>query len=216
MTAEELILSVRAALRGMPGAAKIHTVQDAQRVAAQAAKRAGTVLTLNLSSVPRGDLQLAVFETVREIDRVASEAARRMQLYRAQEYGEERLGVAEPAFDAQKARNLATYADGLMSGESEGEGLLDTLENNARQVVDDAEQRLADSRYEMGKRPVIVRTAMGANSCAWCLSAAGEYEYGPSMDKTMAFGRHNNCDCLIEYHPGAGRVETVRNYRRKK
>ena len=40
MTAEELILAVRASLRGMPGAAKLHTVQDAQRVAAQAAKRA--------------------------------------------------------------------------------------------------------------------------------------------------------------------------------
>ena len=217
MTAEDLILAVRASLRGMPGAAKLRTVQDAQRVAAQAAKRAGTKLTLNLADIPRGDVRQVVFETVREIDRVAAEAARRMQVYRAQQYGEENLGVAETPFNANRARNLATYADGLLEHEAtEGGGLMDTLENNARMVVDDAEQELADTRYGMGKRPVIVRTAMGANSCAWCLSAAGEYEYGPDMDKTMAFGRHANCDCLIEYHPGTGRVETVRNYRRKK
>ena len=78
--------------------------------------------------------------------------------------------------------------------------------------MDDAERELADARYNMGKRPVIVRSCMGANSCEWCLSAAGEYEYGPQMDKGHAFGRHANCDCLIEYDPGTGKTETVRNY----
>ena len=158
-----------------------------------------------------------IFEAIRQINGAALDAAERMQKTRAATIGEEALDTARPAFNAERARNLVTHAETLYESgeevaESQARGFSDTIENNARLCVDDAERELAEARYQMGKRPVIVRTALGANSCEWCRSAAGEYEYGPQMDKTLAFGRHANCDCLIEYDPGTGKTETVRNY----
>lgn len=220
MTQEDVILSVRAALRGIPGAAPLRTAADAQKAAAKAGRKAGKILAAALPQIPREQVQSLVFAVVREVNLSALESARRMQLTRAEAYGEGALGVAELEFSPQRARNLAVYADGLMAEDgtlpdSGAEALTDTVENSARKCVDMAEEALADARYNMGKRAVIVRSAMGANSCPWCLSAAGEYEYGPTMDKAHAFGRHANCDCLIEYYPGTGKVETVRNYRRR-
>ena len=220
MRAEDLIDAVRASMRKYPSARPLATVQDAQREAAKAARAAYRIIGPELSGMTSEERRQVIFETLRETNRAALEAAARMQRARAEAYGEQSLGIAEPQFDAQRARNLATYADTLFAEAEDGElteeqeaGLRDNVENNARLCVDDAERELADARYEMGRRPMIVRSAMGANSCEWCLSAAGEYEYGPTMDKALAFGRHANCDCLIEYHPGTGRTETVRNYR---
>ena len=222
MTANDVIAAVRGALRKYPSAKPLRTVKDAQNEAAKAAKAASRILLRELPAMNSEERRRVLFEALRETNRAALEAAARMQRSRAETYGEGELGVAETQFDAQRARNLATYADTLFA-EGDGEdgelsreqedALADNIENNARLCVDDAEHELADARYNMGYRPMIVRSAMGANSCEWCLSAAGEYEYGPFMDKTLAFGRHANCDCLIEYHPGTGRVETVRNYR---
>lgn len=211
--------AVRAAIRTTPDTKIPKTAKDAQTRAALAARRAGAVLVEAIPSMSRTDISGAVYETVQAVNLYALDVARRMQENRAAAYGEENLGVAEPAFNAARARNLVSFADTLMDAdgtmsEMQSDALLDTIEQNARMCVDDAERDLADARYNMGKRAVIVRTATGANSCEWCLSAAGEYEYGPTMDKAMAFGRHANCDCIIEYQPGDGRVETVRNYRR--
>lgn len=219
MTTEDLMRAVRAAIRTTPDAKAPKTARDAQTRAALAARRAGTVLVEAIPAMGRTEVSQAVYETVHAVNQYALNVARRMQENRAAAYGEESLGVAEPAFNAARARNLVSFADTLMDAdgamtEMQSDALLDTIEQNARMCVDDAERDLADARYNMGKRAVIVRTAMGANSCEWCLSAAGEYEYGPAMDKAMAFGRHANCDCVIEYQPGDGRVETVRNYRR--
>ena len=100
-----------------------------------------------------------------------------------------------------------------MLSQSQRQQLADTIENNARLAVDDQEHDLAESRYNMGRRPTITRTTAGAHPCEWCQSYAGVYAYGPDMDKAHAFGRHNNCACLIEYDPGTGKTETVRNYR---
>lgn len=220
MTADDVIAAVRGALRKYPSAKPLRTVQDAQREAAKAARAANRILMPELAGMTADERRRVLFESLRETNRAALEAAARMQRSRAETYGESDLGIAEPQFDSQRARNLSTYADTLFAEAEDGElteeqqhALADTIENNARLCVDDAERELADARYEMGKRAMIVRSALGANSCEWCLSAAGEYEYGPAMDKSLAFGRHANCDCLIEYHPGTGRIETVRNYR---
>lgn len=220
MGATETMAAVRAALLKYPGAAPLKTAADAQKVAAKAARVAGRILTADLPSIPANERHALVVSVVREINRVANDAAQQMQRSRAAAYGEQSLGTAQPKVDALRADHLATYADGLyMDGAEVADpdtALMDVLENNARMCVDDLEEALADARYNMGMKSVIVRMATGANSCEWCLSAAGEYEYGPTMDKTMAFGRHNNCDCVIEYHPAGGKVETVRNYRRSK
>lgn len=219
MTAEAALALVREALLSFPSARPLKTLKDAQGEAARAARAAVSVLLPELSGMSAGERRRAVFEAVREINRAALDAAERMQKTRAKAIGEEALGTARPAFDAARARNLAEHAEALYESggeegltESQARGLSDTIENNARLCVDDAERELAEARYQMGKRAMIVRTCVGANACAWCLAAAGEYEYGPQMDKGHAFGRHANCDCLIEYDPGTGKTETVRNY----
>ena len=220
MGATDTLAAVRAALWRYPGLAPLKNAADAQKVAAKAAREAARILTADLPSIPADQRHALVVSVVREVNRVANDAAQQMQRSRAAAYGEQSLGTARPEVDAHRADHLATFADGLYRDGAEvadpDAALTDVLENNARMCVDDLEEALADARYNMGMKSVIVRTATGANSCEWCLSAAGEYEYGPDMDKTMAFGRHNNCDCVIEYHPAGGKVETVRNYRRSK
>lgn len=217
MSAADTIAAVRAALRAYPSAKPLKTAADAQREALKAARAAGAILIRDLPGMGPEDVKQVTFEAVRAINRAALDAAERMQRTRAVSYGEENLGVVRPEFRAGRARHLAEHADSVFMAdeltEEAARGFEATLEQNAVLCIDDAERGLAAARYEMGKKSVIVRTAMGANSCEWCLSVAGEYEYGPGMDKTAAFGRHANCDCVIEYQPGVGRVETVRNYR---
>ena len=217
MTAPDIIAAVRAACRKYPSARRLTNAREAQSEASKAAKAASKILVRELPALSSEERISVVFEAVREINRAALDAAEKMQRTRAEKYGEQNLGTARPEFDAERARHLATYADSIYAdGEPTSEqtdALEQTIENNSRLCVDDAERELADARYNMGCKAYIVRTAMGANTCDWCLEVAGEYEYGPTMDKGAAFGRHNNCDCIIEYHPGTGKTETVRNYR---
>ena len=222
MNANDVIAAVHSAVRKYPAARRLTSVKDAQSEASKAANAASRILLRDLPLLSSDDRKAVLFEALREIDRAALEAAAKMQRTRAAAYGEENLGIADTRFDAERARHLVTYAETLYAdgegddgelSESQQAALKETIENNARLCVDDAEHDLADARYNMGFHATIERSAIGKNSCEWCLSAAGEYEYGPTMDKGLAFGRHANCDCLIEYHPGSGRVETVRNYR---
>ena len=221
MTSSETLAKIRGTLRKYPSVRALKTAADAQREAAKAANAASRVLLPVLPALPAEERRELVFAAVREINRVSLDAAEKMQRTRAESYGEESLGTVRPDFNAERAKNLATHADTVLSELDDPEGtdswrepLKDLIENNARLAVDDAERELADARYNMGVNAYVVRTTVGANVCEWCAAAAGEYEYGPSMDKELAFGRHTLCKCEIEYHPGTGRVESVRNYRR--
>lgn len=223
MTLDDALRLARTELRKYPKARALPGVREAQAEAGRAGRAAGQLIVRLLPGLPSGERGRFITEVLRESNRAALDAAERMQRTRAAAIGEESLGIVRGRFHQQRAANLATYAETMLDErEAAGETLtdeqraaiVDTVENNARIAVDDAERGLAEARYNMGRRAMIVRTASGRNTCEWCAAAAGEYEYGPTMDKEMAFGRHANCACLIEYYPGDGKIETVRNYRK--
>ena len=177
MRAEDLIDAVRASMRKYPSARPLATVQDAQREAAKAARAACRIIGPELSGMTSEERRQVIFETLRETNRAALEAAARMQRARAEAYGEQNLGIAEPAFDAQRARNLATYADTLYAEAEDGElteeqeaGLRDNVENNARLCVDDAER---EAEYQALEKKLITEDAawipMYAELHLWCL-----------------------------------------------
>ena len=76
----------------------------------------------------------------------------------------------------------------------------------SRSIVDDSIKANADFQYGAGLTPKIIRTAE-ANCCPWCSKLAGEYDY-PLPDDEI-YRRHNNCRCIVDYHPGDGRVQNV-------
>lgn len=219
MTADDVIAAVRAAVRKYPSAKPLKDVRDAQQEAAKAAKAASRILIRELPGLSAEERGYVLFEALKATNLSALTATARMQRTRAEAYGEEQLGVADPGFNAERARHLVVYADSLYAEGEDGElsesqehALADVIENNARLCVDDAERELADARYNMGLKAYIVRSAVGAETCEECLSLAGEYEYYRGMD-TECFWRHTSCDCLIEYHRESGQAETIRNYR---
>ena len=216
---DALLESIQTALKGAIGARKLQTARDAQNAARDAAAAVNMILIDALPALSSAERQSLIFQAVTGMDRTVIEAAYRMQVSRAARQGD-RLGIVRGSVKTDRAKNLATLADRLIDEEgdpgelsqSQHQQLADTIENNARLAVDDQEHDLAESRYNMGRRPTITRTTAGAHPCEWCQSYAGVYAYGPDMDKAHAFGRHNNCACIIEYDPGTGKTETVRNY----
>ena len=95
----------------------------------------------------------------------------------------------EDPFTAEKAQELA-----------------DLTENFTHHVVDAFIEKNADAHYAAGLSPKIERDAM-AECCSWCLDLAGTYEY-PLKDRSI-YQRHKDCRCVVDYHPGNGRVQNV-------
>lgn len=79
--------------------------------------------------------------------------------------------------------------------------------NFSQSVVDDFIQKNAEFQYQAGQTPKITRIATGHKPCDWCQALAGTYRY-PGVDKKV-FQRHANCRCIVDYHPGDGRVQNV-------
>lgn len=95
----------------------------------------------------------------------------------------------EDPFTAEKAQELA-----------------DLTENFTHHVVDAFIEKNADAHYAAGLSPKIERDAM-AECCAWCLDLAGTYDY-PLKDRSV-YQRHKDCRCVVDYHPGNGKVQNV-------
>ncbi len=77
-------------------------------------------------------------------------------------------------------------------------------------VVDQTVRHNAEMHYKAGLRPKIVRTMVG-NCCDWCKEVAGTYYY-PDVPKDV-YRRHDNCNCIVEYFPGDGKVQNVHSKR---
>lgn len=79
--------------------------------------------------------------------------------------------------------------------------------NFSQSVVDDFIQANADFQYKAGMRPKITRIVTGHKPCEWCKGLGGVYDY-PNVNRDI-YRRHDNCRCLVDYHPGDGRVQNV-------
>lgn len=80
------------------------------------------------------------------------------------------------------------------------------VQNFCRSAVDEIAQKNAELHNDMGLEAKIVRQTVGEN-CKWCDALAGEYVY-PDVPKEV-YQRHDDCDCIVEYMPGDGRVQNV-------
>lgn len=80
------------------------------------------------------------------------------------------------------------------------------VQNFCRSAVDEIAQKNAELHNDMGLEAKIVRQTVGEN-CKWCDALAGEYIY-PDVPKEV-YQRHDDCDCIVEYMPGDGRVQNV-------
>lgn len=80
------------------------------------------------------------------------------------------------------------------------------VQNFCRSAVDEIAQKNAELHNDMGLEAKIVRQTVGEN-CKWCDALAGEYVY-PDVPHEV-YQRHDDCDCIVEYMPGDGRVQNV-------
>lgn len=80
------------------------------------------------------------------------------------------------------------------------------VETFTQSAIDDEIRVNAEFQNKAGMRPKIVRTMVG-NCCRWCKALAGTYYY-PDVPKDV-FRRHNNCNCIVEYFPGDGKVQNA-------
>lgn len=73
--------------------------------------------------------------------------------------------------------------------------------NFSRSVMDDFIMTNADFHAKAGLKPKITRY-VNSEHCDWCDKLAGTYDY--PVDRII-YARHENCDCVVEYHPRDGR-----------
>ena len=73
--------------------------------------------------------------------------------------------------------------------------------NFSLSVIDDFIMTNADFHAKAGLKPKITRY-VNSEHCEWCDKLAGTYDY--PVDRII-YARHENCDCIVEYHPKDGR-----------
>lgn len=188
------------------------TVAEAQRVAGVAGKLIGELMTGELSylsaegALPLADALAVVPPSLRRNYKFISTLIRGLE-----KDGE--LSTVVPTFDADRARNLAKYVSEYDVFDNHRQDFLELVENNSRSIVDESQELTAQVRYEMGFSPTITRTTLG-ETCEWCNALSGTREYNPQTMSRDIFGRHRNCDCLIELNRNGG-TEVVNNYSRR-
>lgn len=79
--------------------------------------------------------------------------------------------------------------------------LKDPVANFSRSVMDDFVMTNVDFHARAGLKPKITRY-VNSEHCEWCDKLAGTYDY--PVDRII-YARHENCDCVVEYHPKDGR-----------
>ena len=121
------------------------------------------------------------------------------------------LKAIVPEYNKEKTASIIDYISNADKYSQREKSFLDSLETNAKSVVDDSVRKNADFHYNAGLRPKIIRTTVG-KTCKWCQSMAGVYDYSKvSNTGNNVFRRHANCDCTVVYDPGDGskRVQDV-------
>lgn len=78
------------------------------------------------------------------------------------------------------------------------------VRNITQSFADDYVKANADFQARAGLDPKISRIVT-TPCCKWCSDLAGTYTYGEHPEDI--FRRHENCDCLVIYEPGDGRMQ---------
>lgn len=110
------------------------------------------------------------------------------------------LGIkgAQANFDRSRASGIAHLGSNAEDAESASRVLGTPVEHFTENVVGDTIKANEEFQYRSGLNPQIKRTSSG-KCCQWCDEIAGIYDY-PAPDEV--YRRHQNCNCLVEYHPG--------------
>lgn len=74
-------------------------------------------------------------------------------------------------------------------------------ETLSKKCVDETVRANARTQLASGLDPRIERTA-SSGACQWCAERSGSYRYEAIRGNSDIFGRHANCDCVIEFVPG--------------
>ena len=81
-----------------------------------------------------------------------------------------------------------------------------SLENIAKNIFDEYIKANVEQRRRVGMSPVIIRQ-MHNETCDWCRSLAGVYEYG--TEPAEVYQRHDNCDCTVIYRSNKNTYQDV-------
>lgn len=79
----------------------------------------------------------------------------------------------------------------------------DPIVNFSQSIVDEAIKTNVEFHNKIGLEPEIKRIAVG-KACKWCKSLEGRYSYPNDVPKDV-YHRHENCRCMVDYHPKDGR-----------
>lgn len=83
--------------------------------------------------------------------------------------------------------------------------------NFTQSVVDDFVEVNSGFHENLGMKPKIIRTTTG-DCCDWCANLAGTYDYNEvKSGNSDVFRRHEYCRCTIEYIPGDGTIQNVKD-----
>lgn len=83
--------------------------------------------------------------------------------------------------------------------------LAEPIVNFSNSIVDDFVDVNFEFHGKLGLKPKITRSVV-AKCCDWCEQKAGTYDYPAPREIYM---RHRNCNCIVEYHPGDGRIQNT-------
>ena len=188
--------------------------RDAQGFAEHIGDRLGEAYVKNLTeeTLPNGRLYRNIAEKVitptleRNHDLVC-DASGKVEQALNEEAGIG-LKVQVPELDQDRLNGLIDHVSDHEDPftDEKAQELADLAENFTHHVVDAFIEKNADAHYAAGLSPKIERDAM-AECCAWCLDLAGTYDY-PLKDRSV-YQRHKDCRCVVDYHPGNGKVQNV-------
>lgn len=188
--------------------------RDAQSFAEHIGDRLGEAYVKNLTeeTLPNGRLYRNIAEKVitptleRNHDLVC-DASGKVEQALNEEAGIG-LKVQVPDLDRDRLNGLIDHVSDHEDPftDEKAQELADLAENFTHHVVDAFIEKNADAHYAAGLSPKIERDAM-AECCAWCLDLAGTYDY-PLKDRSV-YQRHKDCRCVVDYHPGNGKVQNV-------
>ena len=190
------------------------TYREAQEFASNIGDKLGEAYKKNLTpeSLPDGRLYRNIAEkvirpTLHENYELVSDASQKVQKALNDEAGIG-LKVQIPEEDTDRVDGIIDrVSDHVDEFTSEtADDLAGMTENFTHHVVDAFIEKNADFQYNAGLKPKIERDAM-AECCGWCLDLAGTYEY-PLKDRSV-FQRHKDCRCVVDYHPGNGKVQNA-------
>lgn len=122
------------------------------------------------------------------------------------------LGIKalKPPLNKEKVKGFVDRISSEMDFDKVSWILDQPIINFSQSVVEDTIKTNAEFHFKAGLEPKIIRTPE-SGACKWCREVAGVYAY-PNVPDDV-YRRHDNCRCIVDYHPGDGKKQNVHNKR---